>query len=445
MTDTPDQPGAHTTIDAVERLMGAGFAASRDAEQAQEIVRLRSVSASLASVIDTAGAVVAEPDFACTAQALANLSASMFRCARASVGLDSAKTVVVRAIAHTDRVDRGAPLTRLIEEAMNESADQDTEVVVPDAGDRPLIARQHQRLAGEGHPCVLTLPLRASGEVVGALTLERDTPFRSEEVAGARMLCELVTPRLAHLRETDRWFAARLASGLRKLGAGIVGERYTWAKLAALACLAFLCFALFVKGEHRVSAPCTLSPTKSAVVSAPFDGTVREALARAGDAVRAGDALLRLDDADLRLSLVGASAELERVLGEVARAQQDNDLARETEARFRADQARAEIDLLESRLARATLVAPIDGVILDGRWRDRVGAPVREGDAMFSVAPLDELRVELRVDGRDIRHLGVGQAGALATVAFPSRRVGFVVESIEPFARADDATPGVFN
>ncbi|MEM1423306.1 MAG: HlyD family efflux transporter periplasmic adaptor subunit, partial [Planctomycetota bacterium] len=299
-------------------------------------------------------------------------------------------------------------------------------------------------LAGEGHPCVLTLPLRASGEVVGALTLERDTPFRAEEVAGARMLCELVTPRLAHLRDTDRWFGARFASGVRTLGSRAVGERYTWAKLTAIAAFAFVLFAVFAEGEHRVSAPSTLSPTTSAVVSAPFDATLREVFASAGDTVEAGDPLLRLDDADLRLSLVGANAELDRVLGEVARAQQGNDLARETEARYRADQARAEIDLIASRLARSTVVSPIAGVVLEGRWRERVAAPVREGDPLYTVAPIDDLRVELRVDGRDVRHLEIGQTGTLATTAFPSRRIGFTVGSIEPFARTGDSTPGVF-
>ncbi|MEM1423494.1 MAG: GAF domain-containing protein, partial [Planctomycetota bacterium] len=195
MTDPAGQPTATTTVDAVERLMGAGFVASRDSEQAREIARLRSVSESLALVIDTAGAIGAEPDFAHSVQAFANLSASVFRCGRAGVGFDTARTVTLRALSHTDRVDRGAPLTTLIEEAMNEACDQDVEVAFPVEDGRPLIARQHARLAQQDHPCALTLPLRTKGAVVGALTLERDTPFLAEEVAGARMLCELVTPR----------------------------------------------------------------------------------------------------------------------------------------------------------------------------------------------------------------------------------------------------------
>ncbi|GAB4554448.1 MAG: hypothetical protein Tsb0013_17080 [Phycisphaerales bacterium] len=433
-----------TTVEAVERLMGAGFVASRESEQAREIARLRAVSESLATVIDTAGAVVAEPGFVRSAQALVNHACTMFRCERAGVGFSRAGTVTLRALSHTDRFDRGGPITLLIEEAMNESADQDTEIAVPETGDRPVIARQHARLASAHHPSVLTLPLRHDGAVVGALTLERDAPFRDEEIAGARMLAELVTPRLAQLRETDRWFGARLASGLRRLGAGIVGERHTWAKLTALAGCGFVLFALFFEGVHRVHAPCALAPTTSAVVTAPYDARVRAVFRDAGDSVSPGEALLQLDDAQLRLQLVGAEAELERVLDEVARAQRDNDLARETEARFRAEQARADIDLLQNRLARSTLEAPIAGVLLEGRWKERIGAPVNAGDELYRVAPLDELRVELRVDGRDIRTLEVGQRGELATVAFPSRRIGFTVEEIQPFARTERDEPGVF-
>ncbi len=448
MPDQPQQPAAEpsptgpaqgfTTLDAVERVMGAGYVASRESSQASELKRLKGVASSLATVIDTAGAVVAEPGFARSAMSLANHACTMLRCDRASVGFLRGRTVTLRAISHRARVDRGVALARLLEEAMNESVDQGTEVTLPERTDRPVIARQHQALAKDAHPCVVTLPLRMDGEPVGALTLERDEPFMDAEIAAARMLAELVTPRLQQLFETDRWFGARAAGAVRRLGGAIVGERHTWAKLGALAGFALLVFALFVQGDHRVEAPCTLDPRTRAIVSAPFDSSIRDVFVDEGDEVVAGDPLLRLDDAELRLQLASANAQLESVLGEVAQAQSAGDLASETEARLRADQARADIDLISGRLAKATLRAPIGGTVIEGRWRERLGAPVRLGDELYRVAPLDELRVELRIDGRDVRHVDVGQRGTLATAAFPARRIGFVVDRVLPFAESGD-------
>ena len=63
-------------------------------------------------------------------------------------------------------------------------------------------------------------------------------------------------------------------------------------------------------------------------------------------------------------------------------------------------QTEAQLALVEDRLARATLVAPFDGVVVSGDLSQRLGSPVQLGDALFEVAPLDAYRVVLQVDER---------------------------------------------
>ena len=66
------------------------------------------------------------------------------------------------------------------------------------------------------------------------------------------------------------------------------------------------------------------------------------------------------------------------------------------------EQAQAKIELLEWRIQRATIRSPINGTLVAGDWRDRVGGVVSKGDAMFEIAPLQDIVVLIRVAENDI-------------------------------------------
>ena len=73
------------------------------------------------------------------------------------------------------------------------------------------------------------------------------------------------------------------------------------------------------------------------------------------------------------------------------------------------DQARAQLGLVDDRLAKTRLVAPFDGVVVRGDLSQELGVAVRRGDVLFEVAPLDEYRVVLAVDEHDIDEIVVGR------------------------------------
>ena len=103
-----------------------------------------------------------------------------------------------------------------------------------------------------------------------------------------------------HLRR--KWSAwAGWLTGSRHLG---------WKLLAASASLLVLVAAL-LPVPHRVSAPAMVEGETQRAAVAPFAGYIRTAPVRAGDTVKAGQLLARLDDKDLQLERVRWESELE--------------------------------------------------------------------------------------------------------------------------------------
>ena len=98
----------------------------------------------------------------------------------------------------------------------------------------------------------------------------------------------------------------------------------------------------------------------------------------------------------------------------------------------------AQINLLEYMVGRARITSPLSGVTVEGDLKRQIGAPVKTGDVLFEVSPLDSLRAILNIPEDQITEVKVGLSGELATASFPALKIPFVVERIEPVARVVD-------
>ena len=85
-------------------------------------------------------------------------------------------------------------------------------------------------------------------------------------------------------------------------------------------------------------------------------------------------------------------------------------------------------------ISKAELVSPISGVIVQGDLKRKIGAPVKTGEILFEVCPLESLRAELHVPEDQIFDIQVGQEGTLVTVSYPNQRIPFIIERINPIA-----------
>jgi multidrug resistance efflux pump len=427
---------------AVERLQWSA-SLLKVAGVGSELDRRAAALGRLQSATETLGAINEHLRFAASAMSLCNELAARWGCERVGLGVLRGRYVRLRALSHTEKFSRKMELVQETEGVMEECLDQDVEVLVPAEANATYGFREAAKFASRHGPaCLLSLPLRSEGEAAGVITLERpaDKPFSAAEAETLRLTCDLCTPRLLALEKHDRWFGARLVSGLRSAAASAVGATHTGWKLIVLAIVAFILFAVLAKGDFQAEASFFLEADHRQVKAAPFDGELESVSVVPGDQVHAGDALATLKTWDLKLELAKASAERAGYLKQAsaalaaAAAGTANKTAEAQIAQNQADGAQAQIDLLDYKICEAKITAPAAGTVLTGDLTKMIGGPVRMGQTLFELAPLDAMRAELLVPEDQIADVHVAMMGSLATASRPEERASFVVERIEPVA-----------
>ncbi|MGH8721978.1 MAG: efflux RND transporter periplasmic adaptor subunit, partial [Burkholderiales bacterium] len=218
----------------------------------------------------------------------------------------------------------------------------------------------------------------------------------------------------------------------------LAGPGHPGWKLGALGAGAVAAFLALATGEFRVSANSTVEGVVQRAVSAPINGFVTEAPLRAGDTVKAGQVIARLDDRDLRLERVKIESQREQYVKQFREAMGKRERAQIAIVSAQIAQAEAQLALVDEHLARTALAAPFDGIIVSGDLSQRLGSPVERGQVLFEVAPLADYRLVLQVAERDISHVAQGQKGELTVTSMPGERFPFEVRGITPVNTAKE-------
>jgi len=416
----------------------------RHATRERELAARERGARSLATCVHALAAVGRQRRFQPAAMALCNEVAGRWQAARVAFGLVQGDRVRCKALSRTDRIDPKVALVRSIEDAMDEAVDQAAEVAWPAPADAPPVVARAARILADrfGPHRVLALPLAdADGRPAACLLVEfpADATPAAEALDGLRLLSTLSAPLLLRQAAADRPLWRRAGSALTETVAVLTGPRHTGARLLGLVALAVLLFLALVPAPYRIQASVLVQASDRQVVAAPFAGYLGAVLVRPGDRVVAGETVLaRLETSELRLRLASLLAEREGHVREARLAERNGETAQARIARARADQVGADIDLLRHRIARATLTAPVTGVVLEGDRRQEVGSAVERGMPLFQVAGLDGLHAELSVPENRIADLAVGQRGLLATAARPDRPVPLTITRIGPMAAAGE-------
>jgi RND family efflux transporter MFP subunit len=126
--------------------------------------------------------------------------------------------------------------------------------------------------------------------------------------------------------------------------------------------------AVETSGAGEISVPATVAARQSATLAARIPAAVRELPHREGEAVAAGEVVVRLDDAALRSGLAAAQAGLQAAEADLARmqglAQRGAATPREVEeATARAAVARAGLSGANENLSYAVLRSPFAGTL----------------------------------------------------------------------------------
>jgi len=404
------------------------------AEQKKTVARLTAASEAVATALQ-------EEKLGASALAVANELAERLGCDRVAIGLERSGIVQVQAISHTASFDARSDFVRLMADAMDEALDLDMSIVHPALSQDAVGGLAHAALSSARNGAsVMSVPLVDDSQKVGVLTFERSgtLAFDAAELELGNMLGMLLGPIYVLKRERERgaWQRARDAARVGALA--LFGPRHPGFKLVVLGVALLFAFLSFATSNYRVTSRTIIEGSIQSAVVAPFQGFVMESFVRAGNTVRKGQTLARLDDRELKLERARWASEAEQTQRKVRQAAAVQDRAAMAVASAQGDQARAQLALVDERLERATLTAPFDGIVVLGDLSQLLGSPVEPGKLLFEVAPLDAYRVVLNVDERDIADVREGARGDLALSGMPHERLPFTVRQVTPISTPQD-------
>lgn len=213
--------------------------------------------------------------------------------------------------------------------------------------------------------------------------------------------------------------------------------RHRWRKLILYTCLGF-CGLMAIPMPYRIHCDCEIQPVSRRYIVAPFEGILERSLVETGDVVEKGQILARLDGRLLRIELAGLNAELagarKRFDSELAA----GNIAQSQIAKSEMERLKAKISLLNERTETLEIRSPIAGVVVSGDLEKAEGASLTIGQALFEIAPLDQMIVEISIPEAEIPYAKSGMNVAVKLNAFPYETWHGNIETIHPSAEIID-------
>lgn len=211
------------------------------------------------------------------------------------------------------------------------------------------------------------------------------------------------------------------------------------------------------RGDMRLSATATgnLEPKREVTVGAEISGLITEVLVAENDRVRQGQVLARFDIEELTVNLEQAEARLALALAAVAESEAtlaearldeqrtqgvfdrglapEADLDRARAARERAEarvsssqasvrEARATVSVARTRLGKAVITSPIDGVVLQRNVEpgNAVAASFQTPQLFLLAEDLRRMELHIALDEADVALVAAGQPATFTVDAWPS-------------------------
>ncbi len=389
--------------------------------------------------------VVGSASLEAAAHALVAELAERHQLARVSIALAEAGGLRLLASSQGEPGQARDELAQRLLGAMQEAVEQAVTLCWPDppgtevAPGDPLRAELSalHRLVGNG---LAILPLGLRGELFGALCLEAPGPMPPDTATLGRVERALVLalPSLHWMRVGALPWRQRLRRDLWAAWSALRQPRHRGRRRLLAAGGLALAFAALAPLTHEVGGRARIEGATQRLLAAPADGFIKAAHVRPGDLVPAGATLVELLEQDLRLARERWSSQLAQHENGYAAALARADRVAAATAMERAAEARAELALLDGQMARGRIVAPFAALVVQGDLSQQIGAPVRQGDALLTLASADAFRVIVEVDEVDVARVAPGQAGALRLSSRPWRSEPLQVERIVPIAKAVD-------
>lgn len=433
-------------IHALLRQLHWGIAWLHDLFNRNELADSREKCERIGTVMEVIATALRRGKLQQTLFDIANHIARQLQCSRVAVGLVSGDSLRVAALSNAAWFEKNSSIMKLYKAAMEDAFDQLEPINYRVAGEGEVVSvaqqdSSHSRFAQEsGARSITSIPLLLGAECVGVITVEKNTEgeFSDSDLAWLDTLISLLPAVIDQKRSAERGYIARISEDSRKLLERLFGPRNLVWKFGASLLLMLVMAMSIIDIDYRVTAKTVIEGEVQLSAVAPFDGFIAESYVRAGDEVKKGQALCRLDDRDLKLEQQKWSGEREQYSRKLREAVANHQMSEVQILTAQEQQAEAQLALVTYRLEHVQITAPFDGVVISGDLSQLVGSPVELGKQLFEVAPLEAYRVILQVDESEMRHVKMGQNGSLLISGIVGEPVPFSVSKITPMATARD-------
>jgi multidrug resistance efflux pump len=380
---------------------------------------------------------------------IANDTARRLNCAQVGIGMVSNEAVTLTALSDAAWLEKSSSLSKHYGAAMEEALDsremqiypampsQDTTEQAPPTA---VLPQHAQLLSSQNARRVLSLPLIQGVQCIAIITLEwhGEHDCTPEHIAWLEAYGALLPTILEDKRQAERGYLAKAYGAFKDLAAKLFGPRHLLWKTATVATLLLLAILVLVPINYRVTAKALLEGQTQRVAVAPFEGFISAAPVRAGDTVQTGQLMAQLDDRDLKVDLAKWSSErdqYERKLREAMAAHEMSNV-QILDAQFK--QADAQVKLATEKIIRAKITAPYAGIVVSGDLSQMIGSPVETGKKLFEIAPLEQYRIVLQVDEKEIRHIEAAQTGQIVVSGVNDDPMPLTITKVTPVAAAQD-------
>lgn len=239
------------------------------------------------------------------------------------------------------------------------------------------------------------------------------------------------------LRSTIREWTRAVVTSLREHRARLLRGRVLGPvgglAVVLLVVMVLVPWPLLVKGRF-VAAPVFEAPLTS-----PDVGVLTEIHAGEGDWVDAGAVVARLRNFTLEREVVSLERAVDSLVVSALSARVPGRGAALRQTELARDEATARLLGVRERVRRLTLRAPVSGVVVTRRFRERIGQAFAAGETVVTIAVLDSLELRVTLDRAGATLVAVGQLTSLLPYATPRRAVEVPVRSVAPAADSREA------
>lgn len=212
---------------------------------------------------------------------------------------------------------------------------------------------------------------------------------------------------------------------------------------------------------ERVTLSGDLQPFRVVMLSAQVPGTIRSIEADRGTRVRSGQTLAVVEAEGIREGAAGAEAAVAAAEAGLALARQQLESARTLHgagalsdldlegaragyeaARAQLAGARAQAAGAEEAARRATVTAPMDGVV-SARMTE-IGEAVSPGQPLFTLVDVRQLELRAQIPVADAARVRAGMPVAFELDAYPGRTFDGILDRVEPTAHPDTRQVAVY-